>query len=182
MLITFDYNPDTNEYTPISKELVKEEVKKTVIKSKPDETTEPQITLESNKYIFNQAAATLMGVQWEDRVTICYQKVDGLLFPIIGKDSAFGESFGGGNKVTKSLTVSCRGGANEQLSKYGNVFTVTKMKDKEGLFVLLGNTERPNEPEQDEVIVPDMEDIDIPLDTEIDDSLAFEITDDTFKD
>lgn len=182
MLITFDFNPDTNEYTPIKKELIKDEApKKSTVKAKVEETGDPQITLESNKYVFNQAAASLMGIEWEDRISIKYQKVDGLLFPIIGKDEAFGT--GGGNKVTKSLTVSCRGNANERLSKYGDTFTITKLKDKEGLFVLVGNAERPEEPEQDEVKVPDdLDDIDLPLDTNIEeDKDTFEITDDTFE-
>lgn len=185
MLITFDYNPDTNEFTPIKKELVKDETpKKATVKPQVEESGDPQVTLESNKYILNQAAATLMGVEWEDRISVKYQKVDGLLFPVIGKDEAFGT--GGGNKVTKSLTVSCRGNANEKLSKYGNVFTVTKLKDKAGLFVLVGNAERPEETEQDEVKVPveiDVDNIDLPLDASIgsEQGDTFEITEDTFE-
>lgn len=180
MLITFDYNPDTNEYTPISKELV-EEKKKATPKPKVEESADPQITLQANKYTINQAAAALMGVAWEDRLSIQYRKVEGVLFPIIGKDTAF-DTPGAGNKVTKSLTVCCKGNAREMLSKYGDTFTVTKLKDKDGLFVLLGNAERPEESQSDEVEIKEDEEpnIDLPLQADIDDEDAFQIDESTF--
>lgn len=184
MLLTFDYNPDTNEYTPISKELVKDENKKKSASSKiPESDGSPKVYLSSNKIELNKEAAELIGVQWEDRVSINYAKVDGVLFPIIGKDEAF-DTKGSGNKVTKSLTISCRGNANDKLRSYGTEFDVTKLKDKEGLFVLLGNADRPTEPEQDDVKVPESEElnnIDLPLSSDLQDKDAFEITDETFE-
>lgn len=182
MLITFDYNPETNEYIPIGQEIVKEDKKTTKAKVKVEETSEPQITLQANKYIINQAAAALMGVAWEDRLSIQYKKIDGILFPILGKDTAFGTP-GAGNKVTKSLTVCCKGNANETLSKYGDVFTITKMKDKEGLFVLVGNADRPEEPQTDEVVIVEdnADNVDLPLDVEINDESAYEIDESTFE-
>ena len=145
MLITFDYNPDTNEYTPLKQEIIKETTK---VKSNL-ETSEPQVTLLDNKYSINEAAAELLGVQCGDRLDIKYQVIDKISFPIIGKS----ENWGGnsGNKLTKSLTVSYRGQANSLLSEYGNIFTITQWKDHEGLFVLIGNKERVMEDENIEI-------------------------------
>lgn len=185
MMITFDFNPETNEYTPIKQEVVKDKATKTITKAgEAEESAEPQLTLEDNKYILNQSAATLMGVQWEDRLSIKYQKIEGLTFPVIGTDAAFGTK--GGNKLTKSLSVSCRGKANELLAKYGDTFTVTKMKGHDDLFVLLGNADRPTEPEkQIDTNINIKEDNnpveDLPLDTTIEDENAYEISDDSLN-
>ena len=109
MMITFDYDPETNEYKPLKQEIVKEKAQKVSTKAEEaEESAEPQITLESNKYILNKAAANLMGVQWEDRLDIKYQPIErgGLMFPIIGTDTSLNTK--SGNKLTKKLTVSCR--------------------------------------------------------------------------
>lgn len=132
MQITFDYNPETNEYTPLKQEIIKET--KSVIKT---ESSEPQITLTDNKYIINDSTAELLNVKYGDRLEIKYQVIDKVSFPIIGKSEYWGST--GGNKLTKSLTVSYRGQANELLSEYGNIFTLTPWKDHEGLYVLMGN-------------------------------------------
>lgn len=140
MLITFEYNPETNEYTPLKQEIVKEGTKKKAETVEVPDTMEPQIVLTDKKYVLNQAAADLIGVEWEDRLEIKYQMVDKLQFPIIGKNTAWGTT--GGNKLTKALSVSCRGQANEVLSEYGDTFTLSPWKGHEGLYVLLGNKER----------------------------------------
>ena len=54
--------------------------------------------------------------------------------PIIGTDEAFGTK--GGNKLTKSNTIACRGSKNEELSKYGKEFVLATHPSKAGLFVL----------------------------------------------
>lgn len=185
MLITFDYNPETNEYTPLKSEIVKDKAPKIATKAEEAvESAEPQLTLEDNKYILNQSAANLIGAQWEDRLSIKYQKIEGLTFPIVGTDVAFGTK--GGNKLTKSLSVSCRGKANEMLSKYGDTFTVTKMKGYDDLFVLLGNADRPSESDEhksDNIKIKEDENPkeDLPLDTELTDENAYEIKDFDFE-
>ena len=185
MMITFDYNPETNEYTPLKSEVVKDKAPKTVTKAEEAvESAEPQLTLEDNKYILNQSAANLIGVKWEDRLSIKYQKIEGLTFPVLGTDAAFGTK--GGNKLTKSLSVSCRGKANEMLAKYGDTFTVTKMKGYDDLFVLLGNADRPSEPEEqksDNIKIKEDENPveDLPLDTSLEDENACEIKDFDFE-
>lgn len=178
MLLTLDFDPATGEYKSLKQEIVKEEVKTRTVKEEVPETSEPQITLDPNKYILNKAAAQLMGVAWEDRLSIKYQKIDGITFPVIGTDEAFGTK--GGNKLTKSLSVSCRGKANDMLRQYGDTFTVTTMKGQDDLFVLVGNAERP-EVDNIEILEDENDNIDLPLDTEIGDESAKEIDPLTFE-
>jgi hypothetical protein len=186
MMITFDYNPDTKECVLLKQEQVKEKAQKTSTKAEEaEESTEPQITLESNKYVLNRAAASLMGVEWENRLDIKYQPIEkgGLMFPIIGTDTAWKTK--SGNKLTKSLTVSCRGNANDLLSKYGDTFTVTPWKGHEGLFVLIGNKDRSEEPVTEDKNIKIKEDEnpveDLPLDTTLDNDEAYEIDDLSFE-
>lgn len=186
MMITFDYNPDTKECVLLKQEQVKEKAQKTSTKAEEaEDSAEPQITLESNKYVLNKAAASLMGVEWENRLDIKYQPVEkgGLMFPIIGTDTAWKTK--SGNKLTKSLTVSCRGNANDLLSKYGDTFTVTPWKGHEGLFVLIGNKDRSEEPVVQDENIKIKEDEnpteDLPLDTTLDDDNAYEIDDLSFE-
>lgn len=185
-MITFDYNPDTKECVLLKQEQVKEKAQKTSTKAEEaEESAEPQITLESNKYVLNRAAASLMGVEWENRLDIKYQPIEkgGLMFPIIGTDTAWKTK--SGNKLTKSLTVSCRGIANDLLSKYGDTFTVTPWKGHEGLFVLIGNKDRSEEPVTEDKNIKIKEDEnpveDLPLDTTLDNDEAYEIDDLSLK-
>lgn len=178
-MITFDYNPDTKECVLLKQEQVKERAQKTNAKVEEiEDSAEPQITLESNKYILNKAAASLMGVEWENKLDIKYQPIErgGLMFPIIGTDTAWKTK--SGNKLTKGLTVSCRGNANDLLSEYGDTFTVTPWKGHDGLFVLIGNKDRPEEKITDNNIrIKEDENPveDLPLDTSLDNDDAYEI-------
>lgn len=141
MLIVFDYNPETNEYIPISKEIVEEgenlvkAKKPTAVKQKNDGSTEPLLTLEDNKFVLNTKAVEALGVVWEDRITIKYVKQGNNLIPKIAKDEIFGTK--GGNKLTKSNTVSCRGKANEILAAHGTTFKLIPT-NVEGMFLLDG--------------------------------------------
>lgn len=186
MMITFDYDPETNEYKPLKQEIVKDKVQKVTKAEEAEDSAEPQITLEANKYVLNKAAATLMGVEWENRLDIKYQPIEkgGMMFPIIGTDTAWKTK--SGNKLTKSLTVSCRGNANELLSKYGDTFTVTPWKGHEGLFVMIGNKDRTEEEptiKDNNISIKEDENPveDLPLDTEIDDEEAYKIEDFSFE-
>lgn len=180
MLLTVDYDPESNTYTPIKQEIVTDKVTKSKAKVEKEESPDPIIKLESNKYVLNQAAVNLLGVKWEDRILIKYQKVEGVTFPIIGTDKAFNE-LGGGNKLTKSLTVSCRGKANELLVKYGTTFSVTNMKEFKDLFVLVGDAEvQPEEPVDNiEIKEDDADNVDLVLDTTLEE--AKEITSEDFE-
>jgi hypothetical protein len=108
--------------------------KKTV---KKDENPNPTITLLDNKYVLNQAAVELLGLEPDDKVDIKFEKRGKETIPVIGKDEAFGTH--GGNRFTKSNSVSCRGKANEELSKFGTEFSVVEHDTKDGLFILKGD-------------------------------------------
>ena len=135
MTITFDYNPETNEYKPIKQEVVKE----TPTPKKVEDNGEAKLQLLDNKYELNGSAINLLGISVGDRVDIKYQMVDGIKYPIIGSSNAWKSA--SGNKLTKSSTVSYRGIANQMLADYGDEFTFSEWKNHEGLYVLIGNKE-----------------------------------------
>lgn len=135
MTITFDYNPETNEYKPIKQEVVKE----TPTPKKVEDNGEAKLQLLDNKYELNGSAINLLGINVGDRVDIKYQMVDGIKYPIIGSSNAWKSA--SGNKLTKSSTVSYRGIANQMLAEYGDEFTFSEWKNHEGLYVLIGNKE-----------------------------------------
>ena len=88
---------------------------------------------------------------------------------MIGSNEAFGTK--GGNKLTNSLTVSCRGKANETLSEYGSQFTLVPHAHKDGLFMLIGD-KTPEEPQStddkiDTSNVDEEPSEDIPLDIQL---------------
>lgn len=174
VLLTLDVDIETGETVCVSREVINDGLKKeksTTKKPKKEkekvENPDPCITLEDNKYILNTAAVKLLGVEPEDRLDIKYEKQGkGAMIPVIGTNEAFGTK--GGNKLTKSFSVSCRGKANEELSRYGNVFTITPHPNKDDLFILCGNKESNPEPEEvvdDNVVVQDEE---LPMDLNID--------------
>ena len=101
-----------------------------------DTTGEPTLTLEENKYCLNGAAAKFMNVKADDRLAIKMRKVNGVMTPIILKQTS-------GNRLTRSLTVACRGANNEALAAYGTTFTITAFEEEPGTFVLHGNRELP---------------------------------------
>ena len=135
MTITFDYNPETNEYKPIKQEVVKE----TPTPKKVEDNGEAKLQLLDNKYELNGSAINLLGINVGDRVDIKYPMVDGIKYPIIGSSNAWKSA--SGNKLTKSSTVSYRGIANQMLAEYGDEFTFSEWKNHEGLYVLIGNKE-----------------------------------------
>ena len=158
-----------NEGETGAKKTKAETPKKGKGKSTLPDSKEPLIVLEDNKYILNEAAAEALGVSPDDRIDIKYEKHGKLLKPVIGSNEAFGTK--GGNKLTNSLTVSCRGKANETLSEYGSQFTLIPHAHKDGLFMLIGDSM----PEESEVVddkidvneVDEEPSEDIPLDIQL---------------
>lgn len=181
MMITFDYNPETNEYIPLKQEIVKDKKKDPALlmAEEAKDSAEPQITLTDNKYILNESAANLIGVKWEDRLDIKYQLIDKIRFPIIGKDTAWGTK--SGNKLTKSLTVSCRGNANSLLFEYGDTFSITPWQGHEGLFVLVGNKDRATPDENVEVTEDENPENDLEAIQDAIDDTDYEINNMTFN-
>ena len=139
MLIEFDFDPETGEYTPINRTIVNDDIKKTKSTIKDDGSKEPIVTLEDNKLVLNSKAVELLGAEWEDRISIIYQKHGNNLVPVIGKDDVF--NCKSGNKLTKSKTISCRGKANTELSKYGSEFKLISLDN--GTFIMDGGIEVP---------------------------------------
>ena len=170
--LKLDYNPTTEECKVIKAEVESPKKTSTEASIKVLESNEPQITLDSTKYTLNAAAAELMQVVPNTRIDIKYQMVDGVEYPVIGTEEHFGS--GGGNKLTKALTVSYRGKANERLSRFGDVFTVTPMKDISGLFVLIGNSKPEQVPDEIEVIEDMNNHEDLPLTDMDEDPLNFD--------
>lgn len=127
-----------------------------------DEDPSPKLYLEDSKFRLNSAALKLMEIDPESGVKLDV-KYDNSI-PTLGTDEAFGVK--GGNKLTKAGTVICKGSKNEELSKYGNEFTLTSHPTKPGLFVLTGNLQ-PNPEVKDEIISVDEEDTDLPFDLDL---------------
>lgn len=142
MLIEFDFDPETGDYTPISREIIEEGAatpKKAKSVMKDDGSTEPIVILEENKLVFNSKAVEVLGAEWEDRISVIYQKHEDKLVPVIGKDEVFGCK--SGNKLTKSKTVSCRGKANTKLAEHGTEFKLIPLNND--TFIMDGGVDIP---------------------------------------
>lgn len=166
LLLTLDIDPETGDTVCVNREVVNDDIKKTVKKSGSrkkkveDNDTTPRIVLEENKYKINNAVVELLGLDLdeENRLLIQFEKVGRTKRPVFGTGSSFGNP-DSGNKLTKSLTVACRGAANKELSEYGTEFTLEPHDKKEGLFILVGNIEAPETPEGDENVEVPQKDI-----------------------
>lgn len=174
--ILFHYNVDENtgEITFIGKEeITVDTATSTKRQAKPvkvEANIEPLITLDSNKLILTTGAVDMMNICPDCRVDIKYKKKDKVSVPVIGTDTAFGTK--GGNKLTKTNTVSFRGSANEKLAEYGSVFKLEPSED-EGIFYLIGD--KMNKPVEDEAIDIEGElDLDSLEELDIDDSSDLE--------
>lgn len=174
--ILFHYNVDENtgEITFIGKEeITVDTATSTKRQAKPvkvEANIEPLITLDSNKLILTTGAVDMMNICPDCRVDIKYKKKDKVSVPVIGTDAAFGTK--GGNKLTKTNTVSFRGSANEKLAEYGSVFKLEPSED-EGIFYLIGD--KMNKPVEDEAIDIEGElDLDSLEELDIDDSSDLE--------
>lgn len=144
------------------------EVGKKTVKPKVEESSEPRLILEDNRYCLNQAAVELMGIAPDCKLDIKYEKGG---VPVIGTDEVFGTH--SGNKLNKSLTVVCKGSKHDELIKHGYRFRIIPHNSKVGLFILqdLDSVE-----EEDELPV-DIE-VDTDLDTNLDKDLE-DLLDDT---
>lgn len=162
LLLTLDIDPETGETTCVDREIINDDIKKSVKKSTrkkkvEDTDTTPKIILEENKYKINNAVVELLGLDLdeENRLNISIEKSGRTKYPVFGTGEAFGNPQVG-NKLTKSLTVACRGVANKELSAYGTVFTLEPHPKNEGLFILKGDGENVSIPDGDEnVEVPE---------------------------
>ena len=139
--LTYEMSVDTETGEVLETKLIDRSVNKPVKAMKAtaneavqDDDKEPKLYLEDNKCRLNSKAISLMGISPGDKLDIKYDDGKNGSVPIIGTDEAFGTK--GGNKLTKSNTIACRGSKNEELSKYGKEFVLAIHPSKAGLFVL----------------------------------------------
>ena len=139
--LTYEMSVDTENGEVLETKLIDRSVNKPVKAMKAtaneavqDDDKEPKLYLEDNKCRLNSKAVSLMGISPGDKLDIKYDDGKNGSVPIIGTDEAFGTK--GGNKLTKSNTIACRGSKNEELSKYGKEFVLAVHPSKAGLFVL----------------------------------------------
>lgn len=139
--LTYEMSVDTETGEVLETKLIDRSINKPVKAMKAtakeavqDNDKEPKLYLEDNKCRLNSKAISLMGISPGDKLDIKYDEGKNGSVPIIGTDEAFGTK--GGNKLTKSNTIACRGSKNEELSKYGKEFILAVHPSKAGLFVL----------------------------------------------
>jgi hypothetical protein len=115
--ISFDYNPETRSVTNMKvTDLAVSSLAKKRVKSKVADNV---IVVTGGSMKLTQDAMDLLGVSVGDR--LCVRFNNG---PILATPTSLGET-GGGNLITKSLTVTCRGKAAETIATYGSRFTYT---------------------------------------------------------
>lgn len=160
--LTYEMSVDTETGEVLETKLIDRSVNKPVKAMKAtaneavqDDEKEPKLYLEDNKCRLNSKAVSLMGISPGDKLDIKYDDGKNGSVPIIGTDEAFGTK--GGNELTKSNTIACRGSKNEELSKYGKEFVLAVHPSKAGLFVLTSE-----EVAVDQLVGDDNVNIDIP--------------------
>jgi hypothetical protein len=115
--IQFDFDPETSEITNLRVVKVGEQVDDAIV------------TLEDNKLKLSKSAQLLLGAIPNDRITVSYYTVSPEeTFPVIGKSELFTDSTGG-NRLTKSNTVSFRGTQRDILLEYGKSFKLEPFKN-----------------------------------------------------
>jgi hypothetical protein len=170
ILMHYEVNEQTGEVTFIGKEEINIDTAKKPSSPKTLGGDEPKLVLESNKYALNEAACKLLKVEAGTTLYINYPKKDGKYVPVIGASEAFGVK--SGNKLTKGLTVSYRGAANEKLAEYGTNFEFIE-SEHPGIYYLKGDkvvsTKQENAIEIDDTFeLDDLEDIALDLDESTD--------------
>lgn len=174
ILMHYEVNELTGEVKYIGKEEISVDTtstRKTTSKvTKIEENKEPLITLDQNKLVLTTGAVEALNVCTDCRIDIKYKKKGSMSVPVIGTDASFGTK--GGNKITKSNTVSFRGAANEKLSEFGTEFKLEPSEDS-GIFYMIGD-------KMNNIIPDDSIDIESELDLDaldnldIDDSVDLE--------
>ena len=98
----------------------------TITEYNVDEAT---ITVADNKLVLSKEAVKALGGVAGDRIAVNYWTVDNeTTFPVIGKSECFGDSTGG-NRLTKSNTVSFRGVQRDILLEYGSFFKLIRFNN-----------------------------------------------------
>ena len=136
LILTIETDTETGETTLVKREVLSDNIKPRKTSSKVLEGDEPRMQLNANNFALNMAACNLLKVSAGDTIHINYPKKDGRYIPAIGASSAF--NLKAGNKLTKGLTVSYRGAANEKLAEFGKNFELVESENP-GIFYLKGD-------------------------------------------
>lgn len=156
LVLTIETDIETGDIKLLNREVINDDIKtpkKSSTKKKTsveEESTEPTVTLDSNKLILTQSTVDLLQVCEDCRIDIKYEKKDKKVVPVIGTDKAFGTK--AGNLLSKKNTVSYRGAANTKLAAYGTVFKLQPTKN-EGIYYLVGDVEETEEIEIPEELI-----------------------------
>lgn len=130
MKIIIDFDPVTQTVIGVTTDAgtfpVETEKKKRVKKEKVEDDS-LKLTLGDNKLILTPKLVEKLSVKEGDKISIMYKESNGFIEPFLGKSDLFTGS--GGNKLTKSLTVSFRGYQRESLLKFGTEFNVEVVGD-----------------------------------------------------
>lgn len=154
----------------------KKTTKKSTTKKVEDNDPTPRLVLMDNKYSLNNAAIELLGAEEGDKIDIKYEVKNKKHKPVIGTADSFGTK--GGNKLTKSNTVSYRGKNNDELSEYGTEFTIGSVAKTEGTFYLISEAMANETPEVEDAIDEiNVEDEIASVTPEVDDAAAITLDD-----
>ena len=118
--ISFDFDETTQKVSNLK-----------VVSFVPKELPESEnyIEVQDNKLKLGKAAISMLNAKADDRISVCYWTVTNQEpFPVLGKAEIFTDSTGG-NRLTKSGTLSFRGNQRTILLEYGNLFTLEPFKD-----------------------------------------------------
>lgn len=133
VIITFDFDPETEKVTNVncSVDGVAKKKRATTKKADVEEVmaADAIIVLEENKLVFNNKAVAEMGIEYQDRIMIRWEKKGSIAFPLIGKSIEFDQEESG-NKVTKTNTVAYKGKQNIVLAELGTEFFIESYKEK----------------------------------------------------
>lgn len=153
VIVTFNYDPETDTVSDVQCSIDGVEKKRKTTRKVKDVVEEMSsialVTLEPNKLVFNNKAVADMGLEYEDRIVIKWEKKGKQMIPIIGKDLAFNEE-GTGNKVTKANTITYKGKSNLVLADYGTEFTLSQIG--EGIWELISNIQKSEDTTLESVI------------------------------
>ena len=137
--VNFTFNPEDGSISGLTTfvdgvEQKKKTTRSSTVKKEKEEVVmedDAVITLEPTKLCLNNKAVADMGLEYQNRLIIKYQKVPGAKkpIPLIAKDIDWNEE-GSGNKLTKTNTLSYRGKANTILADFGSEFGLELYKDK----------------------------------------------------
>lgn len=179
--VTFNFDPETEMVSDLTCFVDGVEKKKkttrTVAKKEIVMEDESLITLEATKLQFNNRCVADMGLEYQDRLVIKYQKIAGSKkpVPLIAKDVDWDEE-GSGNKLTKTNSIIYKGNANKILAEFGTQFGIEKYK--EGIWKLIPkNAEATSSTYED--VEQEAEDLDMTI--LVDDDTTEEIGEIPFK-